>query len=93
MGSSALNKIDLGKKEPPGDNLTQQVKYLEDEIVELKEQLESACVACYTGSAGRGEFQLKAAGASLVEPDWWSGLRFCTSGWRWIRAIFWRGRM
>jgi len=38
MGSGALDKMDLGKKEAPRDDLSQRVKSLEDEIVKLKEQ-------------------------------------------------------
>jgi hypothetical protein len=44
LGSGALDKMDLGEKDTAGGDLSQQVKSLEDEIVELKEQLESARV-------------------------------------------------
>jgi hypothetical protein len=37
LGSGALDKMDLGEKDTAGGDLSQRVKSLEDEIVELKE--------------------------------------------------------
>jgi hypothetical protein len=44
LGSGALDMMDLDEKETAGGDLSQQIKSLVDEIVELKEQLESARV-------------------------------------------------
>jgi len=86
LGSGALDKMDLGEKEGLGVDLSQRVKSLEDEIVELKEQLASARVV-----VGGVSFNSKPQAQAWLNQT--GGLASILFFWRWIRAVFWRGRM
>jgi hypothetical protein len=78
--------MDLGEKEGLGVDLSQRVKSLEDEIVELKEQLASARVV-----VGGVSFNSKPQAQAWLNQT--GGLASILFFWRWIRAVFWRGRM